>query len=201
MSTTKTTIVVILLLAAVTCLHAQTSDTKYTFPQVGWTMYLPASFKIIDSAKNAAMTENGKKTMEDANNIKADFSGLKTLVSAMKNATNYFNSTITPYDPKTEGSYAKTNQGLKGILYNTFAQKIPNAKIDSASSQLTIDGVTFLRFYLRLKLDTRVLFHMVVLSKYYKGYDFGITYLYTDEESKAELESILTTSKFTATRP
>jgi hypothetical protein len=193
---TKRTITAIALLLAAALSHAQTPATKYSFPQVGWTMFLPASFKLLDSAKNAAMTANGKKTMEDANHIQADFSGLKTLISAMKNPTNYFNSTITPYDPKKDGPYAKTNLTVKKILYNTFIQKMPDGKIDTASSKLAIDGVTFERFYLRLTINTKVLFNMVVLSKFYKGYDFGITYLYSDEQSKTELESILKTSKF-----
>jgi hypothetical protein len=196
MYNTKRTITAIALLLAAALSHAQTPATKYSFPQVGWTMFLPASFKLLDSAKNAAMTEKGKKTMEDANNIQADFSGLKTLISAMKNPTNYFSSTIQPYDPKKDGPYAKTNANVKGILYNTFKQKMPDGKIDTASSKLPIDGVTFERFYLRLTLNTKVLFNMVVLSRFYKGYDFGITYLYSDEGSKAELESILKTSKF-----
>jgi hypothetical protein len=184
MYNTKRTITAIALLLAAALSHAQTPATKYSFPQVGWTMFLPAR------------TEKGKKTMEDANNIQADFSGLKTLISAMKNPTNYFSSTIQPYDPKKDGPYAKTNANVKGILYNTFKQKMPDGKIDTASSKLPIDGVTFERFYLRLTLNTKVLFNMVVLSRFYKGYDFGITYLYSDEGSKAELESILKTSKF-----
>ena len=192
----KRTITAIALLFAAAGSHAQTPTTKYSFAQVGWTIYLPASFKVLDSAKNAAMTENGKKAMEDANNIKADLSGLKTLISAMKNRTNYFNSTIKAYDPKREGPYAKTNEVVKSVLYNTFMQKIPSAKLDTASSYLDIDGLIFDRFYMRLTLDNKVLFHMVVLSKFYKGYDFGITYLYSVEQSKAELESILKTSKF-----
>ena len=196
MSNPKRTIAAIALLLTAALSHAQTPATKYSFPQVGWTMFLPASFKILDSAKNAAMTENGKKAMEDANNIKADFSGLKTLISAMKDRTNYFNSTIKAYDPKKEGPYATTNQVVKSVLYNTFKQKLPSAKLDTASSYLDIDGLIFDRFYMRLTLDNKVLFHMVVLSKFYKGYDFGITYLYSDEESKTELESILKTSKF-----
>jgi hypothetical protein len=192
----KRTTSAIILLLATACSHTQTPATKYSFPQVGWTMYLPASFKVLDSAKNAALNENGKKAMEDANNIKADFSGLKTLVSAMKDQTNYFSSTIKAYDPKREGPYATTNQVVKSVLYTTFKQKAPNAKIDTGSSQLAIDGVTFDRFYLLLTLNNKMVIHMIVLAKFYKGYDFGITYLYTDEESKTELESILKTSKF-----
>jgi hypothetical protein len=196
MYNTKRTIAAIALLLAAALSHAQTPATKYSFPQVGWTMFLPASFKVLDSVKNAAMTEKGKKTMEDANNIKADFSGLITLISAMKNQTNYFNSTIRAYYPSKEGPYEKTNQVVKKVLYNTFLQKAPNAKLDTACGNLAIDGVIFERFYMRLTIGTRVVFHMVVLSKFYKGYDFGITYLYSDEQSKAEIESILKTSKF-----
>jgi hypothetical protein len=198
MPNTKSTLPAIILIFAAALSHAQTPATKYSFPQVGWTMFLPASFKVVDSAKQAALNEKGKKEMHDATNIQADLSQLKTLISATKNANNYFNSTITPYDPKKDGPYAKANQAVKSVLYSTFKQQIPTAKIDTVSSQLAIDGVTFDRFYVRLTLGAKMMLHMIILSKFYKGYDFGITYLYSDEESKTEIESILKTSKFTS---
>ncbi len=37
---------------------------------------------------------------------------------------------------------------------------------------------------------------MIILSKLYKGYDFGITYLYLDDETKMEIEKMLSESKF-----
>jgi len=37
---------------------------------------------------------------------------------------------------------------------------------------------------------------MLLLSRLYKGYDFGMNYLYTDDVSKTQPESILSSSKF-----
>ena len=196
MPNTKRTITAIILIFAAALSHAQTPATKYSFAQVGWTMFLPASFKVVDSETSADLQQKGKKILEDANSINVDISSTRTLITARKNAVTTFNSTIRSYNPNKEGDYATANHQVKTSLYKALAAKSPNAKIDTSSSSLVIDGLAFDKFYLQLTLGARVLFHMVILSKYYKGYDWGITYLYNDDVSKAEIESILTNSKF-----
>lgn len=196
MPNTKRTITAIVLTFTAALSHAQTPATKYSFPQVGWTMFLPATFKVVDSATSADLQQKGKKILEDANSINVDISSTRTLITARKNAVTTFNSTIRSYNPNKEGDYATANQQVKTSLCKALAAKSPNAKIDTSSSSLVIDGLAFDKFYLQLTLGARVLFHMVILSKYYKGYDWGITYLYNDDVSKAEIESILTNSKF-----
>ena len=176
------------------CLGQQ--GRRLTFKEVGWTITLPPDFDIIDSAGNEAMNSKGKKAMEESNDVKIDISEMKTLICALKNKYNYFNATITPYDVTKEGDYGEAGRAVKDMLYKTFADKMPDAVIDSSSSATTIDGLSFDKFRIVLKVDDKLLFNMILLSKLYKKFDFGISYLYLDEPTKLEMENILNTSKF-----
>lgn len=175
---------------------SQRESVQYTFKEIGWTMTIPADFKIIDSAKNAAINKIGKKAMEDANNIEADITTTRTLISARKDASNYFSSTITLFDPKKDGDYAAANKMVKDMVYKTFLDKMPNVQMDSSSNSITLDGLEFDKFHISIKMSDKIVLNMFILSKYYKGYDFGISYLYGDETSKEQIESILSSSRF-----
>ncbi len=176
------------------CSSAPKAGKEYTFKEVGWTLTLPPQFTVIDSAKNEALNQRGKKLIEESNDIKADFSGTRTLITAMK-GNNYFNSTITPFDPK-DGDYSTTSKTVKDLIYKTFADKMPDAKIDSSSTPATVGGLQFDKFHIIITMRGKALFNMFLLEKLYKGYDFGISYLYLDEVSKGQIESILNSSRF-----
>src|SRR5258708_20387962 len=148
---------------------AQEAGTTYIFKAVGWTMTLPPDFKIVDSSKNANLNERGRKAIEDANDINVDISSTRTLITPMKAPSNYFSSTITPFDPKKDGSYSATNGKVKDVIYKTFLEKIPDGIIDTSSTNITIDGLAFDKFQVVETLKGKTLFHIVLLSKYYKG--------------------------------
>ena len=177
-------------------LLSQQAGKQYNFNQVAWTITLPSDFIVIDSADASARMERGVKAIEDANDIKGDFSTTTTLISATKNTYNYFNSTITPFDSKIDGSYSASNKELKNMVYKTMSEKMPKAKIDSITTTQVIDGLTFDRFSLAINIPSKASFSMIILSKYYKGYQFGITYLYLDDKTKEQIDRMLTTSKF-----
>ena len=176
------------------CSSAQHPGKEYTIKEVGWTLTLPPEFAVIDSVNNADLNQRGKKMLEESNNVKADMSTTRTLITAMK-GNNYFNSTITPFDPK-DGDYSTTSQTVKEMIYKTFSDKMPDAKIDSSSTPATVGGLQFDKFHITITLHDKVLFNMFLLAKLYKGYDFGISYLYLDEVSKRQIESILNSSRF-----
>ena len=176
--------------------YSQEAGTKYTFKQVGWTIILPFDFTVMDSVDDAKMNESGKKSMEDANGITADISQTKTLISAKKNTYNYFNSTITPFDPQIDGDYEISVKYVKDIVYKTYFDKMTDAKIDSSTTNVTIDGLSFDQFQVTVHVRDKLLFDMFILSKFYKGYSFGITYLCLDVATKQQIESMLRTSKF-----
>ncbi len=176
--------------------NAQQNQRIYAFKQIGWTIELPADFLVIDTVENTARMERGVKAMEEANNIKADITETITLIGATKDKYNYFNATIEPFNSKGNTSWQTSNQQLKELLYNTFAEKMKDAIIDTASSKVIIDGISFDKFRVTVTINDKVLFNSLLLSKYYKGYDLGISYLYLDERTKEQIELMLQNSKF-----
>lgn len=191
------TLVILFTTLAFKLSFAQQIDRKYTFKEVGWSFALPANFKAIDSFDNAQRMERGKEAIEQANDMKADVSQTRTLISATKDTYNYFSSTITPFDPKKDGDYKAANRSVRDMIYKTFVERMPDAILDSSTTTMTIDGLTFDKFRVTVSMKEKVLFNMFLLTKLYKGYDFGISYLYLDEETKEQIDAMLKGSKFT----
>lgn len=175
---------------------AQTENRIYTFKQIGWTIQLPADFDVMDSIDNLAHMEKGLKAIEDVTDVTADISKTITLISATKNTYSYFNATIEPFDDTDGISWETSNQNLKEILYITFADKMSEATIDTLAGKQIIDGVSFDKYHIIIKKNGKTIFNMLLLSKLYKGFDFGISYLYLDDRTRAQIESMLEQSKF-----
>jgi hypothetical protein len=171
----------------------------YYFSEVGLTLYIPPEFKVIDAEQNDALTKKGVKMMADANDISgADISQLKTLIAARKTNFDYFNVTLTAYNAKRDGPYPELTKQANNMLYHTFKEKLPNAKIDSATNtNKIVGGLVFTEFHLKILVNEKMTINMFVLAKYYKGYDFGITYMYVDDVTKTQMQSILQSCKFT----
>ena len=72
---------------------------------------------------------------------------------------------------------------------------MPNAKLDTSSRKINIDGLEFDKFNISIKIDELPL-TVVMIFKLYKGYDFGISYLYMDEETQKQIEASISSSKF-----
>jgi hypothetical protein len=190
------TFTIICTLLVFTSSFSQQSDMKYTFREVGWTLVLPADFKVVDSAENAVMAERAKRIIEEANDIKPDFFQTRILISATKNTNNYFSSTIEFFNAEKDGEFDISNQITKDILYKSFSRRIPDAKIDSISTSENVAGLSFEKFHLTITIKDKILFNLCILSKYYQGYDFSITYQYMDDKTKEQIETMLNNSKF-----
>lgn len=185
----------IIIIFFVPSLKAQDSITKYYFKKIGWTIELPGTFKLLDSVQNAASFKRGEKAMEKTLEMDIDVSETKTLISAKKKM-NYFNATLTPFNPLKDGSYAEANKLVKEVVFNTMKNSSPKAKIDSVSSKITIDGLNFEKFSVTIELTPAFTMTMIILSKLYNGFDFGITYVYNDAKTREEIEQMLRNSKF-----
>jgi hypothetical protein len=133
--------------------------------------------------------------MEQSAGAKLDISSTRTLISARK-GNQTFTATLTPFDTLKDGNYAHANESVKELLYKTFSAQMPDATLDTASDATKVGGLEFDRYRLAITVKGKTLFTMFVLSRLYKGYEFGMTYLYTDLASKTQMESILASSKF-----
>lgn len=167
----------------------------YTFKEVGWTMTLPGEFKVLDSTGVDKTNQNGKALMEKSTGAQLDISSTRTLISAKK-GNSTFTATITPFDTAKDGDYAAACNVTKGMLYKTFSVQMPDATLDSVSERKKIGGLDFDAYHITVSLKSKSVYTIVILVRLQKGYDFGISYLYTDDRTKAQIEGILSGSKF-----
>ena len=176
--------------------YCQDTGKPYYFKQVGWRIHLPYAFKILDSTAEAAVNEKGKKVIESTLDTEVDVSSTITLFSATLNVYNYLNATITPYNPSVDGDWNESSALMKNTVMEAFAQNMQDVKLDSSSSKVTIDGLSFDKFEVTAQIDGKVIFTTVILSKLYNGYDFGISYLYMDDKTKKMIQETLGSSNF-----
>lgn len=175
---------------------AQDSTIKYVFKEIGWSINLPSEFAVLDSSEISIMNNLGAKAVEGANNLKVDSLQNVTLISARKNSQNYFEATLSSFNSRKDEDYKLATQKLNEMTYRTMVESIPGGTIDSFSTSTIIAGLTFDKFTISFKINGKVQFKMIMLSTLYKGYDFGIGYLYSDDRTKNKLEGMLENSKF-----
>ena len=188
-------IICLLLITLTTQAQAQDSTKRYTFKEIGWTITIPDEFTEMDQTESRKKVEQGKKLIEESNDIVADISALRTLFTATKNTFQYFSSTLEPFDSKKDGDYKTASKKVKDLTFTTLKDKMPDAQLDSATERLTIDGLVFDKFIITVKIKDLTM-TMVLIGKLYKGYDFGISYLYLDEKTREQIEAAIRNSKF-----
>ena len=169
---------------------------EYVLADIGLTLQIPASFKVLTAAQSDSLNKKGLKLMEDANHVSLDASQTKTLISAKKNESNYFTVTMTPYNVSKDGPYMESLNQANKLLYNTFREKIPDAKISTSTSRKTIGDREFKEFHLEILINGNRTMNVVLLSRYYQGFDLSISYVYMDDFTKTQMEDILQSSKF-----
>lgn len=179
-----------------TCAFSQSDTTLHYFKEVGMSIIVPDKFKIVESAEDERLRIKGEKLIKDANGLKVDASATKTLLSIKQGQFNYMNITVTPYKEESENGWEKDNNGVKNILYNSFVDKVGSKNIDTATTLSNVDGLMFDRFEMAIRITSSLTMKMLLYSKYYKGFDFGICYAYLDTAIGEDLETIVSNAKF-----
>ncbi len=173
----------------------QHEAVSYTSNEIGWSIDAPTGFKLTSKQKMAESEKKGKEAIGEVydGDIKTD--SLKHLISFQKNQLNMFDSTIEPYSENKSGSYHENNQLLKKLLFDTYTkQKI---RVDTASTITEVAGQQFNIFEIKVYGPSgEIAMTQLMYSKYYKGYDFGITILYNNEIDKSLMLEALNNSKF-----
>ncbi|MBS1636901.1 MAG: hypothetical protein JST26_13370 [Bacteroidetes bacterium] len=172
------------------------TGTTYESKEIGWSMELPAGWKIVSKDKIEANDETGKKAIEKSSGLEIDTKTLKHLISFQKDAFNIFASTAEPFKEEYPGQYEQNNAALNEIMYNTFADQ--GIKVDTASSKETIQGLDFNVYRTTVYApDGKVIMNQILYSRLINGYDFGVNMNYNNEQDKATMMNAFLKSKFT----
>lgn len=179
-----------------TFVFSQSNTTSYYFKEVGMSIMVPANFEIVESSEDEKLHRKGEKLLEDANNIQIDASSTKTLLSIKQGQFNYMNITVTPYKEVTKNNWTIDNNSVKKMLYNSFVDKVGSTNIDTATSGSNVDGLMLDRFEMTIRIRPSMTMKMLLYSRYYKGFDFGICYAFLDKVVGTQLENIVSNAKF-----
>lgn len=175
---------------------SQLDSTLYYFEEVGMSVTVPPKFETVGFAEDEKLRHKGEKLIEDANNVQVDVSSTKNLLSIRQGQFNYMNITVTPYKQVRKNGWEKDNKAVKDMLYTSFVEKVTSQNVDTASTSANVDGLLFDRFEMTIRINSSMTMKMLLYSKYYKGYDFGIAYTYLDKAIGKELDDIVQDAKF-----
>jgi hypothetical protein len=195
----KTLLSFILLLA--TIVSNSQNNQECFFENIGWTITLPHDFILYDFINESRNMQqaSGVDGMDDEYDETTDLFASQTMLLAIKDRFNYFNITITPFDPEEDGSWEVTMQSWKHQAYKSMAKLVGFERLDTVSSVEYIDGLAFSKFQVAVRLDDKTRFDMVLLGRWYNGFDCCINYLNLNAESKKQIETMLLSSRFRRT--
>jgi hypothetical protein len=162
----------------------QDIQKKHYFKEIGLTISIPTDFNIISTGDTIDM-EAAKRNEERPTK--------KNLIYAFKN-TNFFIASIGLLENNKGSNYNDADQKTFEKSYKTL--KSPNKKIDSSTSIIILNGLSFKRHQLTEIENGKIIDSMVTLTIFVKGYLFAISYLYFDNKTKQEIEDILNSIKF-----
>ena len=178
------------------CSFLARTDNIQTIKEIGWTVTIPAGFKIDDSATRRAKNVEGQKLMEKAIEQKIAYSVPVNSITAELDHNNYFTASIKKTDSINDSNWQKPDSITKALMYRAF-KSLPNMNIDSNSSSVTINGVGFKRMRLELNIHEKIFMHYTMLTTWYRGYYFGFAYMYMDEAAGAAIEKTFREAIFT----
>jgi hypothetical protein len=174
--------------------YSQNSQ-EYLFDNIGWTITLPEDFALYDFIDESRDMQQSSG-MDDEYDASVDIFASQTMLLAIKDRFNYFNITIIPFDPEEDGSWEINMESGKQQAYKNMAKLISKDRLDTTSSIEYIDGIAFSKFHIAVRVDENLRLDMFLLSRYHDGFDFCITYLNIDEESRKQIEMMLHSSRF-----
>jgi hypothetical protein len=188
---------IFILLAFVNC-KGQDISKEYHFPQVGWTVRMPATSKLLSAAQFDTILSKAVAAINQTYDADFSFDGMTPLFTIREGQYNIIGSTINVFDTTSgmtpEESYAYSKQ----MMMEVINEKAPAVRIiDTLSSFEIIDGLRFEKltlktFYPALNLT------MITVWLYRKQniYDFSINISYTDEKIGVEFLNLIKASKF-----
>ena len=175
--------------------YAQQDNQNYFFQDIGWTITLPLDFALLD-LNDYSMNSNSEEEIDDADDMMTEIEATQTMIVAIKDRFNYFNITVTPFDADEDKAWVKATQSFKEQVFRSMTKNIGKGQIDSTSSIEFIDGLAFDKFHISMTTSKGLQLDMFLLAKLYKGYDFSITYLSLNDETKKAVELMLKSSRF-----
>src|SRR5882724_2356565 len=145
-----------------------------------WTITIPANFDTLSPEQRARMQKKGTDAIEKTYDGKVE-NNAKTIFVFQNDQFNYFESNYQPFNTEKDGNYIEAFRSVNNVLYHTFEVQMPDAKLDSASSQETISGLTFQVFKISIGLPNKMTLEFLMYSRLFDKKEFTVNIMTLDK--------------------
>lgn len=158
-----------------------------------WKITIPAGFEAVSAEQQKQTSERGKKALEQVNgeeiedNVKPVFffrSGQLSTIEA-----NYQETNITE-------DYSKVFKDANDIVYQSFRQQLPNARLDSSYSTELIDGKLFHVFNAGIELDNDMKISISLYGRLFGTKNLSVNIMTVSNDKRRLLLDAWRNSKF-----
>lgn len=149
------------------------APSTFYSPEFKWRVSIPAGFDTLSAESQQQMNKAGQNALEKTvgEKIETEATSIFTLHSGLG---NYFQADYQSFDPAKDGDFNQMCNSVNQLLYETFKTQMPNAKMDSASSTTTVDGLVFQTFTVNIHLGILFTTHVRVYSHLFGTKDFTV---------------------------
>lgn len=191
-----------LLILAGTTLFFQACKSQKKIPsrqvfikEFNWKITIPEGFDTVSASEWTRLQNKGADAVEKTYDAKLE-NRSKTLFVFKTDQFNYFEANYQPFDTATDGDYKQSCRNVRDIVYETFKAQIPQAELDSSSSEIMIDGLQFHAFNITTKFPNKMVLHMLSFSHLFGKRDFTVNIIAGDDEKKHLMLTSWRNSKF-----
>ncbi len=177
-------------------LYAQAEPGKeYFYKPLKWKIVIPEGTKTVSNEEWNKLEEKGAAAIEKTYGEKIENTA-KTIFVVKYDDRNYLEANQQPYDSIEDPDYPAYFRSVNDVLYTTFKEQIPNATIDSASTEEMIAGLTFQKFRISISLPNNMVIRIYMFSRPFGNKELTINMMFVDEEKGMMMMSAWKKSSF-----
>lgn len=195
------TIFIVLLLSSIlpqSCKGQTKSPPKEVVNKdFNWRIQIPEGFESVSAEQWTKMQNKGADAIEKTYDAKVE-NKAKTIFVFKSDQFNYFESNYQPFDTTTDGDYLESFRNVNSMLYGTFEAQMPNAKLDSSSSQETINGKVFQTYKVTITFPNKMVMDFMMYSRLFASREFTVNIMTVDKDKQRVLLNAWRNSKFGA---
>lgn len=109
---------------------------------------------------------------------------------------NYLEANHQPYDSIADPDYPAYFRSTNEVLYATFKEQMPNAAIDTATTEEQIDGLLFQKFRIKITMANNLVLKIIMYSRPFGNKELTLNMMFMDEDRGFRMMSAWKKSTF-----
>ena len=187
---------IFLMILLESCMGKAKSPSKEIYnKEFDWTIEIPEGFESVPAKEWMKMQNRGADAVEKTYDAKVE-NRTTTIFAFRSDQFHYFESNYQPFDSATDGNYLETFHEVNSMLYGTFEAQMPDAILDSSSSEEIIDGKLFQTYKVNITIPNKITMEFLMFSRLFGNKEFSVNIMTVDKKKQKILLDAWRNSKF-----